>query len=56
MVLNKTDLLDSVDFRMDFFTAGVRAVNPHAEIFHVSCRKDHGVEEVVNWLVKGGKK
>lgn len=56
IVLNKTDLLGMVDFDMDFFVRGVRTVNPHAEIFNVSCRKGDGVGAVVDWLVKRAQK
>lgn len=52
IILNKTDLLGHVEFRMDFFTAGVRAVNPHAPIFHVSCRANEGIDKVVAWLLE----
>lgn len=55
VVLNKVDLLNHVEFRMDFFTAGVRAVNPDASIFHVSCRANQGLQEVVAWLVAAAK-
>lgn len=51
IVLNKTDLLGMVDFDPDFFLRGVRAVNPRAEVFQVSCRKGQGVEAVVEWLM-----
>lgn len=52
IVLNKTDLLGMVDFDMDFFVRGVRAVNPKADIFNVSCRSGDGIGAVVDWLVK----
>ncbi len=54
IVLNKMDLLGMVEFDLDFFMKGVRAVNPKAQIFEVSCRKAQGVKAVVDWLVKHG--
>jgi hydrogenase nickel incorporation protein HypB len=50
VVLNKTDLLGHIDFRMDFFTAGLRVVNDHAPLFNVSCRSGNGIDKVVDWL------
>jgi len=52
IVLNKMDLLGMVEFNLDFFMQGVRAVNPKAQVFQVSCRKGQGVSSVVNWLLK----
>jgi hydrogenase nickel incorporation protein HypB len=51
VVLNKTDLLGYVDFRMDFFAAGLRVVNDHAPLFTVSCRAEEGIDKVVDWLL-----
>jgi len=50
VALNKIDLLEHVDFRMDFFTSAVRTINPHAPIFHLSARRGEGVEALVEWL------
>lgn len=50
IVLNKTDLLGHVDFRMDFFTATLGTINPKAPIFHVSCRSGQGAGELVEWV------
>jgi len=50
VVLNKIDLLNHVEFRMDFFTQGLRAVNDHAPFFEVSCRDGLGIETLVDWL------
>ena len=51
VALNKIDLLDHVDFRLDAFTAGVRTTNPHAPIFPLSARNGQGTEELVEWLL-----
>jgi hydrogenase nickel incorporation protein HypB len=52
VILNKTDLLGMVDFQMHNFVAAVRAVNPNAPIFTVSCRKREGLSAVVDWLLQ----
>jgi hydrogenase nickel incorporation protein HypB len=51
VILNKIDLLRHVDFRMDFFVAGLRAANPSAPLFNVSCRTGEGVEAALEWLL-----
>ena len=51
VALNKTDLLGLVDFAMDRFEAGVRAVNPKAPIFAISCRKGENTAAVRDWLL-----
>jgi len=50
ILLNKADLLPYVDFDMDYFTTGVRALNPGAPIFHVSAKGGDGFPEVCAWL------
>lgn len=50
VLLNKIDLLGHVDFRKEFFTSAVRAINPHAPILELSCRTGRGVGQVVEWL------
>jgi hydrogenase nickel incorporation protein HypB len=51
ILLNKIDLIELVDFDRAFFYASVRALNPDAPIFEVSCRTDEGLEAWVNWLM-----
>ena len=50
VILNKIDLLDHVDFRMDFFLSSLRTVNPKAPIFNVSCRNGQGLEPLLDWM------
>ncbi len=50
IVLNKMDLLPYVDFDLDYFTRGVRALNPDAPIFIVSAKTGGGFDEVCAWL------
>jgi len=56
VVLNKIDLLGHVEFTMDNFVAGVRAVNAAAPIFEVSARNVAGIDKVVEWLREAGKR
>ena len=50
ILLNKADLMPYVDFDMDYFLAGVRALNPSAPIFQVSAKSGAGFHEVCQWL------
>ena len=51
IVLNKIDLIELVDFERDFFYESVRALNPHAPIFEVSCRTGDGIAAWADWLL-----
>lgn len=51
IVLNKLDLIDLVDFDRAFFEESVRALNPTAPIFEVSCRTGAGLDHWVDWLL-----
>ncbi len=50
IVLNKTDLSELVDFDRTFFLSSVRALNPHAPIFEISCRTGAGLEAWAAWV------
>lgn len=50
IVLNKIDLIDLVDFERGRFYESVRALNPQAPIFEISCRTGAGVEAWAGWL------
>lgn len=51
IVLNKIDLIEYVDFERMPFYESVRALNPHAPIFEVSCRTGAGMDEWAQWLL-----
>ncbi len=51
IVLNKIDLIELVDFDRDFFYKAVRALNPRAPIFEISCRTGAGLAAWAGWLV-----
>jgi hydrogenase nickel incorporation protein HypB len=50
VLVNKWDMAEVFDFDLDFFTRGVRMVNPHAPILPVSCRSGEGLDAWVRWL------
>jgi hydrogenase nickel incorporation protein HypB len=50
VLLNKADLTPYVDFDMDYFTQGIRALNPQAPIFPVSAKTGAGFNEVCQWI------
>ena len=50
LVINKTDLLPYITFRMDFFQRGVQALNPNLITFPLSCRTGEGMEAWIEWL------
>jgi hydrogenase nickel incorporation protein HypB len=51
IVLNKIDLIDMVDFERDCFYPAVRALNPTAPIFEVSCRSGQGILDFGGWIL-----
>ena len=50
VLLNKMDLLPYVDFDVEYFKKGVKALNPDAPIFEVSARTGEGFSEVSEWF------
>jgi hydrogenase nickel incorporation protein HypB len=51
IVLNKLDLLDLSGFERDQFYPAVRALNPAAPVFELSCRTGQGLAAWVDWLM-----
>lgn len=56
LIVNKIDLLPYINFRMEFFTSGVQALNPDLITFPLSCRTGEGMESWVKWLVENSRK
>ena len=52
VVVNKWDLADVFEYDLDFFTAGVRMVNPEVPVLPLSCRTGEGVDAWMGWLVE----
>lgn len=50
LIINKTDLLPYIDFRMDYFTQGVEILNPGLTTFAVSCKTGEGIDAWAGWL------
>ncbi len=50
LLINKTDLLPYIDFRMDYFQQGVEILNPGLTTFKLSCKTEEGFEEWIDWL------
>jgi hydrogenase nickel incorporation protein HypB len=50
LVINKVDLLPYVEFDMDYFRAGVEALNPELVTFPLSCRTGEGLQPWLDWL------
>ena len=50
ILVNKVDLAPYVDFDEDYYTKGVRALNPSVPVFHVCSRTGEGFQEVATWL------
>jgi hydrogenase nickel incorporation protein HypB len=53
MILNKTDLLPYVPFRIDIFREDVRRLNSKAPMFELSVTKGDGVGAWLDWLRQG---
>ena len=51
LVLNKVDLMPYIDFSLEDFLTAVRALNPEAPIFQVSCTTGEGIEAWADWLL-----
>jgi len=50
LIVNKTDLLPYIDFRMDYFRQGVEMLNPGLTTFAVSCKTGEGIDAWADWL------
>ena len=50
LVLNKMDLLPYIDFDREAFHTAVRALNPQAPVFEVSCKTGEGIAAWAEWL------
>ena len=52
LVLNKVDLLPYVDFNIEYFKAGISALNPGVEIFELSCKTGIGLDHWKEWILQ----
>ncbi len=50
LIINKTDLLPYIDFKLDYFKSGVEMLNPGLKTFLISCKTGEGVDDWIDWL------
>lgn len=50
ILVNKWDMAEIFEFDLDFFTRGVRMVNPEAPVITVSARTGHGMADWMAWV------
>ena len=50
MLLNKMDVIEAFDFRMDYFKQGVDILNPGLSFFPVSCKTGEGFVDWLDWI------
>lgn len=51
LIINKTDLLPYIPFRMDYFKHGVEVLNEGLVTFPISCKTGEGIDAWVDWLL-----
>lgn len=51
LVINKTDLLPYVPFKMDYFERGVEVLNPGVVTFPLSAKTGEGMDAWLGWLM-----
>ena len=51
-LLNKVDLLEHCDFNMAEAKKDISALHPGMDTIEISCKKDTGIKEWCDWLVK----
>ncbi len=52
VLINKSDLLDAMEFDRSVYGEGVSAVNPVAPIMEISCKTGIGMETWARWLLE----
>jgi len=51
VILNKIDLLPYVPFDLDYFSNGIKVLNPDVEIIQLSCLHGEGFDQWLEWLL-----
>ena len=51
MIINKTDLLEAVDFDIEKAVTQAKKLNPDIKIFQVSAKTGEGFEQWCDWLI-----
>lgn len=52
ILLNKMDLLEISDFKLDFFQNKVAELNPTGKIIKFSCKTGNGLQEWTDWILQ----
>ncbi len=55
ILLNKMDLMEISDFKLDFFQNEVAGLNPTAAIIKFSCKTRDGLQEWADWILQAVK-
>jgi hydrogenase nickel incorporation protein HypB len=55
VVINKVDMLAATDFDPAKAGRDIRKINPHAPVFHISCRNGQGMDAWLDWLARQRK-
>ncbi|EKE01844.1 MAG: hypothetical protein ACD_21C00035G0004 [uncultured bacterium] len=50
VILNKTDLLEHVDFSLDNFYADIKKLNANLTVIETACKTGLGVDQWIKWL------
>lgn len=50
MLINKIDLLQYTNFKLEEAKANARKINPDIDIIEISCTNNKGLEEWISWL------
>jgi len=56
IILNKIDLMQFTDFKVEEFYKDIMQINPKAKIFQTSCTQNCGIDELSEWILKEVKK
>ncbi|MDA3798174.1 MAG: hydrogenase nickel incorporation protein HypB [Kiritimatiellae bacterium] len=49
-IINKIDLLEYVNFDMEFSKQSIKQINPNIEILEMSCKTGQGIDKFVQWI------
>ncbi|MFC2159708.1 hydrogenase nickel incorporation protein HypB, partial [Actinomycetota bacterium] len=55
ILLNKMDLLEISDFKLDFFQDKVAELNPTGSIIKFSCKNGKGIQDWIDWIAESVK-
>ncbi|MBW9153217.1 hydrogenase nickel incorporation protein HypB [Clostridium estertheticum] len=52
IILNKIDLMQFTDFKVEEFYDDIKLLNNKAKIFQTSCTRNEGIDELSEWILK----